>query len=161
MLGASAVTVSPTADQAGSVDQACDYKSGSGVVTTELKSPRSFAVDAQSEFNEMTASGQGGRRRVSLARPREPVTHQRRPEVPRARLDISLLESVKMLVDIHALVKHSHHVDHVAAGSVVERVRSNSVPPVAGADFVAGTSNHRVVHDAFDRTLDFPHVRLG
>jgi hypothetical protein len=67
MLGASAVTVSPTGDQAGSVDQACDYKSGSGVVTTELKSPRSFAVDAQSKFNEMTASGQGGRRRVSAS----------------------------------------------------------------------------------------------
>jgi hypothetical protein len=29
------------------------------LVTTELKSPGSFAVDAQSEFNELTATGQG------------------------------------------------------------------------------------------------------
>jgi hypothetical protein len=59
ILGASAVTTLPTGDQVGSVDQACDYKSGNGTVTTELKSPGSFAVDAQSEFNELTATGQG------------------------------------------------------------------------------------------------------
>jgi hypothetical protein len=59
ILGGSAATEVPRGDQAGSVDQACDYKSGSGMVTTELKSPGSFAVDAQSEFNEMTAKGYG------------------------------------------------------------------------------------------------------
>jgi hypothetical protein len=59
ILGASAVTAKPTGDQAGSVDQACDYNSGRGMVTTELKSPGSFAVDAQSEFDELTANGHG------------------------------------------------------------------------------------------------------
>lgn len=60
ILDASAVTASPkTGDQVGSVEQACDYKSGSGMLTTELKSPGSFAVDAQSEVNELTATGQG------------------------------------------------------------------------------------------------------
>lgn len=59
ILGASAVTAKPTGDQGGSVDQTCDYNSGSGRVTTELKFPGSFAVDAQSEFNEMTANGHG------------------------------------------------------------------------------------------------------
>lgn len=44
ILGVSAVTAKPTGDQAGSVDQACDYNSGRGMVTTELKSPGSFAV---------------------------------------------------------------------------------------------------------------------
>jgi hypothetical protein len=59
ILDASAVTALPTGDQAGSVDQACDYKSPSGMVTTELKSPGSFAVGARSEFNELTAVGRG------------------------------------------------------------------------------------------------------
>ena len=59
ILGASAVTAKPTGDQAGSVDQSCVYNSGRGMVTTELKSPGSFAVDAQSEFDELTANGDG------------------------------------------------------------------------------------------------------
>lgn len=57
ILGTSSVTAVPTGDQAGSVDQACQYATGAGMVTTELKSPGAFAVDAQSEFDEIAASG--------------------------------------------------------------------------------------------------------
>jgi hypothetical protein len=65
-------------------------------------------------------------------------------------------------VDIHPLVEYAHHIDHVDAGNpVVQRVRSNSVLPLAGADFVARPSDHRIVHDAFDRTLDLTNVLLG
>jgi len=59
ILGASSATAVPTGDQAGSVDQSCSYDSGSGMVTTELKSPGSFAVDAQSELNVLAANGHG------------------------------------------------------------------------------------------------------
>jgi ornithine cyclodeaminase/alanine dehydrogenase-like protein (mu-crystallin family) len=49
---------------------------------------------------------------------------------PQARFgfDISLYESVEVLVDIHPLVQYAHHINQVGAGnSVVQRVRSNSV----------------------------------
>ncbi len=73
----------------------------------------------------------------------------------RLGFDISLHESVKVPVDIHPLVEYAHHINHVGAGNpVVQHVRSNSVLPVAATDFVAGPSDHRIVHDSFDRTLD-------
>lgn len=53
---------------------------------------------------------------------------------PQARFgfDISLYESVEVLVDIHPLVQYAHHINQVGAGnSVVQRVRSNSVLTLA------------------------------
>ena len=83
---------------------------------------------------------------------------------PQARFgfDISLYASVEVLVDIHPLVQYAHHINQVGAGNpVVQRVRSNSVLAVAGADFIAGPSDPRIGHDTFDRTLDFAQVFLG
>ena len=53
---------------------------------------------------------------------------------PQARFgfDISLYESVEVLVDIHPLVQYAHHINQVGAGNpVVQRVRSNSVLTLA------------------------------
>ena len=53
---------------------------------------------------------------------------------PQARFgfDISLHESVEVLVDIHPLVQYAHHINQVGAGNpVVQRVRSNSVLTLA------------------------------
>ncbi len=67
-----------------------------------------------------------------------------------------------MPVGIHPLVEYAHHINHVETGNpVVQRMRSNSVLPVAGPDFVAGPSDQRIVHDSFDCPLDFTHVLLG
>ena len=77
---------------------------------------------------------------------------------PQARFgfDVSLYASVEVLVDIHPLVQYAHHINQVGAGNpVVQRVRSNSMLPVARAHFVARPSDHRIVRDAIDRPLDF------
>ena len=75
---------------------------------------------------------------------------------------ISLPGSVEVPVDIHPLVEDAHHVNDIDAGNpVVQHVRSNGVLPVAGANLVTGPSDPRVVHVAFNRTLDFTHVLLG
>ena len=62
--------------------------------------------------------------------------------------------SVEVPVGIHPLVEYTHHIDHVvAANPVVQRVRSDSLLAVARADVIAGPSDRRIGHDAFDRTL--------
>ena len=69
---------------------------------------------------------------------------------------------VEVPVGIHPLVEYTHHIDHVvAANPVVQRVRSDSVLAVARADVIAGPSDRRIGHDAFDRTLDLTQVLLG
>jgi len=72
------------------------------------------------------------------------------------------MASVEVPVGIHPLVEYTHHIDHVvAANPVVQRVRSDSVLAVTGADVIAGPSDRRIGNDAFDRTLDVAQVLLG
>lgn len=59
LLGVQSVSALPVGDQAGSVDQSCAYNSGNDLVTSELKLPGSFAVDARSEFSIAVAAGKG------------------------------------------------------------------------------------------------------
>jgi hypothetical protein len=59
LLAVQSVSALPVGDQAGSVDQSCAYNSGNDLVTSELKLPGSFAVDARSEFSITVAAGKG------------------------------------------------------------------------------------------------------
>ena len=48
-------------------------------------------------------------------------------------------------VGIHPLVEYTHHIDYVvAANPVVQRVRSDNVLAVTGADIIAGPSDRRI-----------------
>lgn len=87
----------------------------------------------------------------------------RRPGLRRAIRSLGPLYGlVEVPVGIHPLVEYTHHIDHVvAANPVVQRVRSDSVLAVARADVIAGPSDRRIGHDAFDRTLDLTQVLLG
>jgi hypothetical protein len=57
-LGAQPVTTMPVGDQAGSVDQMCDYSVADQMVISELQLPGSLPVDATTAF-AMTAAGGG------------------------------------------------------------------------------------------------------
>lgn len=71
--------------------------------------------------------------------------------------------SVEVPVHIHAFVEDAHHVDRLSTGAnaVVERVRSRSVPPVAGANVVARLPEERVVGHKLNGMLNYAHVRFG
>jgi hypothetical protein len=60
-LGTQSVTTMPVGDQAGSVDQMCDYTSTSPdqMVVSELQLPGSLPVDANTEFAMTVAAGGG------------------------------------------------------------------------------------------------------
>ena len=72
------------------------------------------------------------------------------------------MASVEVPVGIHPLVEYTHHIDYVvAANPVVQRVRSDNVLAVTGADIIAGPSDRRIGTNTFDSMLDFAQARLG
>ncbi len=58
-LGAQPVTPMPVGDQAGSVDQMCDYTASDQTVISELQLPGSLPIDASTEFAMTQAVGAG------------------------------------------------------------------------------------------------------
>lgn len=59
-------------------------------------------------------------------------------------------------------MKDPHHVNHIVADdSVVQRMRSNGVFSVAGANMVAVSPDSRISHDPFDSALNFTKVGLS
>lgn len=58
-LNTQGVTTMPAGDQAGSVDQMCDYRASDQMVISELQLPGSMPMDASTAFAMTQASGAG------------------------------------------------------------------------------------------------------
>ena len=58
-MGTKSVTASPLGDQAGSVDQICDYSSPAHLVISELLLAGSLPIDPRTTFDTLIASGRG------------------------------------------------------------------------------------------------------